>query len=111
MWELPGPLIRFSWQPPHGSPEENSLATLRAMLPHLVHVHVFEWCPYRKPDFPLPTGKSAGTASSPCSELPLGAVGVPFWNSFPETIPERSPAKPPPYDPFYPPLDSQPVRT
>ncbi len=61
MRELPEPAIRFSWQPPHGRPEEDSLATLRAVLPRLGHVHVFEWWPGPETRLPLDHGKSRWT--------------------------------------------------
>jgi len=61
MRELPEPTIRFSWQPPHGRPEEESLTTLRAVLPRLGHVHVFEWWPGPETRLPLAHGKSRWT--------------------------------------------------
>lgn len=57
MQELPEPAIRFSWQPPHGRPEEDSLATLREVLPRLGHVHVFEWWPGPQTRLTLAQGK------------------------------------------------------
>jgi len=39
------PFIRSLWQPPHGKTLEQCLASLRAMMPRLHHVHVFHWWP------------------------------------------------------------------
>lgn len=39
------PFIRSLWQPPHGKTLEESLYSLRAMVPRLHHVHVFHWWP------------------------------------------------------------------
>lgn len=61
MRDLPEPVIRFSWQPPHGRPEEESLTTLRAVLPRLGHVHVFEWWPGPENRLALAHGKSRWT--------------------------------------------------
>ena len=43
--ETEHPFIRSLWQPPHGKLLEECLASLRAMLPRLHHVHVFHWWP------------------------------------------------------------------
>ena len=39
--------LRTLWQPPHDMPENEQIDGLRALLPHLEHVHVFHW---RMPD-------------------------------------------------------------
>lgn len=39
------PFIRTLWQPPHGKTLEEYLASLRALMPRLHHIHVFHWWP------------------------------------------------------------------
>ena len=43
--ETEHPFVRSLWQPPHGKPLEECVASLRAMMPRLHHVHVFHWWP------------------------------------------------------------------
>ena len=43
--ETEHPFVRNLWQPPHGKTPEQCLASLRAMMPRLHHVHVFHWWP------------------------------------------------------------------
>jgi sugar phosphate isomerase/epimerase len=49
------PAIRTLWQPPHGRTIEQNVASLRALLPWLHHVHVFHW-PVRGTRAPLADG-------------------------------------------------------
>jgi 3-dehydroshikimate dehydratase len=39
------PFIRTLWQPPHGKTLEECVASLRALMPRLHHIHVFHWWP------------------------------------------------------------------
>ena len=39
------PFVRSLWQPPHGKTLDECLASLRAMMPRLHHVHAFHWWP------------------------------------------------------------------
>ncbi len=50
------PFIRTLWQPPHGKTLEDCLASLRALLPRLQHVHVFHWWPTPGNRLPLSDG-------------------------------------------------------
>jgi len=43
-----GPGLTTYWQPPVGTPDGESLATLHAVLEHMVTVHVFSWWPGRE---------------------------------------------------------------
>lgn len=43
--ETDHPFIRTLWQPPHRKTLEECLASLRALMPRLHHIHVFHWWP------------------------------------------------------------------
>jgi len=55
--ETEHPFIRSLWQPPHGKSLEECLASLRAMMPRLHHVHVFHWWPDPGSRHPLAVGR------------------------------------------------------
>jgi 3-dehydroshikimate dehydratase len=42
------PNIATYWQPPVGMPDEQAIAGLRAVLDHVVTVHVFSWWPHQE---------------------------------------------------------------
>lgn len=52
------PFIKTLWQPPHGQPLESCLASLRAILPRLQHIHVFHWWPDSSCRRPLAEGRN-----------------------------------------------------
>lgn len=56
------PFIKTLWQPPHGLSLEDCLASLRAVLPRLEHVHVFHWWPDPSCRLPLADGRDRWTA-------------------------------------------------
>jgi sugar phosphate isomerase/epimerase len=58
------PAIRTYWQPPIQIPENESLAGLRSILPHVRDVHVFHWT----------TGENSGLVRHPLSR------GAAFWS-------------------------------
>ncbi len=51
------PFIRSLWQAPHGKTPGECLASLRAMIPRLHHIHVFHWWPDPVNRLPLSDGR------------------------------------------------------
>lgn len=56
------PHIKTLWQPPHGEPLDDCLASLRAVLPRLQHLHVFHWWPTPAERLPLSEGEERWAA-------------------------------------------------
>jgi len=50
------PFIKTLWQPPHGLPLDDSLSSLKLLMPRLEHVHVFHWWGEPATRFPLADG-------------------------------------------------------
>jgi 3-dehydroshikimate dehydratase len=55
--ETKHPFIQSLWQPPHGKSPEESLASLRAIMPRLHHLHAFHWWPDPNHRHPLAAGR------------------------------------------------------
>ena len=55
--ETEHPFIRSLWQAPHGKSPQECLASLRAMMPRLHHLHVFHWWPGPAQRHPLADGR------------------------------------------------------
>ena len=51
------PFIKTLWQPPNGLSPEECLASLRAVIPRLQHLHVFHWWPDSSCRLPLEQGR------------------------------------------------------
>ena len=51
------PFIKTLWQPPHGCSVEECVASLRAVMSRLQHIHVFHWWPDPSHRLPLHEGK------------------------------------------------------
>ena len=60
--ETEHPFIQSLWQPPHGKSPEESLASLRAIMPRLHHVHAFHWWPDPNHRHPLAAGRERWVA-------------------------------------------------
>jgi sugar phosphate isomerase/epimerase len=56
------PFIKTLWQPPHGLTLHECLASLRALMPRLQHLHVFHWWPDPSCRLPLADGRDRWTA-------------------------------------------------
>lgn len=56
------PSIKTLWQPPHGLSLQECLASLRALVPRLQHVHVFHWWPDPSQRRPLEEGRNRWSA-------------------------------------------------
>jgi len=56
------PFIKTLWQPPHGLPLRECLASLRALIFRLQHVHVFHWWPDSSHRRPLEEGRTRWSA-------------------------------------------------
>jgi 3-dehydroshikimate dehydratase len=56
------PFIKTLWQPPHGLSLQECLASLRALLPRLQHLHVFHWWPDSSHRRPLEEGRNRWSA-------------------------------------------------
>ena len=50
------PFIKTLWQPPHGDPLHECLASLRTIMPRLAHLHAFHWWPDSSCRLPLADG-------------------------------------------------------
>jgi sugar phosphate isomerase/epimerase len=85
------PNLRSHWQPGYGQPLEEALASLQQMLPHLTHLHVFQWTADHT-RLPLAGGKAywqslvSLAATAPTSTLPRYALVEFSRNDAPEDV-------------------------
>lgn len=56
------PFLKTLWQPPHGLPLQECLASLHLLAPRLQHVHVFHWWPDPSRRCPLEEGRNRWSA-------------------------------------------------